>query len=115
MVHTVKHTHAAQSQSHGAQYGDEQIDSHDPSAAYTDTRMEFVAGGADGLGGEELNFTYTEYRQYGNRKEDNTQTAYPLSQASPEEQSVRYYLDILYDGGAGCGESGHGLKEGIGE
>jgi hypothetical protein len=77
--------------------------------------MEFVACGADGLGGEKLNLTYTEYRQYGNREEYYAQTAYPLCQASPEQESVRNYLDILYDGGAGGGESRHGLEEGIGK
>ena len=115
MVDTVKYTHAAQSQRDGAHNGYEHVYGHDPSAADTDARMEFVTGGADGLGSEELNLTYTEYRQYGHRKEDYSQTAYPLRQATPEEQSVRNHLDILNDGGAGGGETGHGLKECIGE
>ena len=94
--------------------GYEQIYSNDPSTADAYAWVQFITGGADGLGRKELNFTYTEYRQYGNGKEYYTQASYPLGQAPPEQQTVRHGFYVINDGCARGRETGHGLKEGIG-
>ena len=51
----------------------------------------------------------------GNGEEHDAETAYPLYQRAPEQNAVRQDADIVNDGGAGGGKSGHCLEEGVRE
>ena len=65
------------------------------------------------LGGKHLGLSSYKRWQQSDGEEHDSQTAYPLGERSPEQQSVREALHIIQNGGSRGGESRHRLEVGI--
>ena len=77
--------------------------------------MQLGLDRACGFGGKHLGLSAYERWQQGDGEEHDTQSAYPLCERSPEQQSVRKALHVVEYGGSSGGESRHRLEVGIGE
>ena len=105
VVDGIEHGHSAGGQREDAEQGEGNIDSAYPADCDGDARMHLVVHGSCGFCGKELDFSYAEGWQYGYGKEYNSYTAYPLGEASPEEDAARHGVQIVYDGCACAGKS----------
>lgn len=68
-------------------------------------------GGAAGFGCEYLQAADSEDGQHCNREHDDSQTAYPLRHAAPEQKSMGKRLYVVQYGGSRTGKAGHGFKK----
>ena len=76
--------------------------------------MNLIVHHTGGFRRKEGLVSYTEYRQYGYRKEHYSHTAYPLCKASPEQHTVRKRLYVIEHGSAGSSETRHGFEKCVG-
>ena len=67
--------------------------------------MQFGAHRAYGLCREQVDITHAEYREYGNRKKDYSQTSYPMSHGAPEEERLWKRVNIGKYRGTRSGEA----------
>ena len=65
------------------------------------------------LGGKHLGLSSYKRWQQGDGEKHDSQTAYPLGERSPEQQSVREAFHIIQNSGSRGGESRHCLEVGI--
>ena len=115
VVYSIKPAHATCHITEDAGYGEEEIYSPYPFGASAQSGMELAADGACSLGREHLDITAHHRRQDGNGEEDYSQSANPLGERAPEQQSAGQGLNIVDDGGTRSGETRHRLEESVGE
>ena len=75
--------------------------------------MQFGLDRSCCLGSKHLGLSSYKRRQQGDGEEYDSQTAYPLGERTPEQQSVREAFYIVKNGGTRGGESLHCLEVGI--
>ena len=113
IVETVEEIHSCHVIGGDAGDGEHQIDTPYPFCRGRESGMQLGLDRTRSLGGKHLGLSANERRQQGDGEEHDTQTAYPLGERSPEEQSVREAFHIIQDGGTRGGESRHRLEVGI--
>ena len=117
---------------HGVAYGIVQVHGPSPEQQGADGGEEEVDGEGAACGGANLGLQFVQFQSghfcgiyvavlhfvdgnQGHGEHNDSQTANPVHHAAPEAQSVRESVNVGEDGGAGGGESAHGLKEGVGQ
>lgn len=80
-----------------------------------DSGMDFVGGGTGRFGSKQLDAADAEQWENGHREHDDTHAAYPLREAPPIQDALRYAFNVSEDGCAGGGHTGHGFEKSIGD
>ena len=113
IVETVEEIHSRHIVGYDAGDGEHQIDTPYPFCRSGKTGMKLGLDRTRSLGGKHLGLSSYKRWQQGDGEEHDSQTAYPLGERSPEQQSVRDAFYIVKNGGTRGGESRHCLEVGI--
>ena len=114
MANGVEEVHGSHPEEEGADDRQQDVDGESParrSSYFWPKPVQFQPGHLGRIYVAVLHFVdgnkgYGEY--------DDSQSAYPVHHTAPEAQAVGKSVYVGYNGGAGGGESAHGLEEGVG-
>ena len=113
MTNRVKPVHTAQHQQSGYHDGQNQINRPQHFRHHTNLRMYLVMRHTGRFGREQHLVSHSKNRQYGNRKEHDSQTSYPMCEAAPKQHPMRQLLNVVENRCPGGSEPRHGFKKGI--
>ena len=113
IVETVEEIHSCHIIGCDAGDGEHEIDTPYPFCRSGEPGMQLGLDRPRSLGGKHLGLSSYKRWQQGDSEEHDSQTAYPLGERSPEQQSVREAFYIIQYGGSRGGESRHRLEVGI--
>ncbi len=106
--------HAHGDQAEGAEDGECGIDLPEAHGEVLDARLDAAGSGfGGGLVLEEGFAADAERGEQCDEEDEDAESAEPLGEGAPEEDGAGVMGEVGYDGGAGGGESGHGLEEGL--
>ena len=109
----IKQIHAANQQQYNCCHSQHEIYRPQTLCHDADFRMNLVVRHPRSLRREKHLIAHSKDRQYGNRKEHDSQSSNPLREASPEQHAVRKSFNIIQNGGSRSGKPRHGFKKRI--
>ena len=112
----VEHAHAGQPVGGGARDGEREVDVPQGLGGLGDARRQLgVLDRTGDLGAVEQHAADPEHGQHGDGEDDDAHAAQPLQQLAVEQHGVRQGVEAVQHRGAGGGETGEGLEDGVGE
>ena len=115
MTEGVIEAHIAPIEQKGLQQGEEQINEPYTPHGVHHSGVQLVVSDTVDFRDKELHSAHAEIRKNGQRKHDDSQTAYPLGHAAPKENVFGNGLYFGKYGGACGGEARQGFKEAVRE
>jgi len=111
----VEQVQAAAHQQNGFDDGEDRVDQPDDLGGLGDARRDLVHGGARGFGLDQLQAAHSQQRQDGHGEHHDAHSSQPMSEGAPEQNRGGMAFDIRENRGAGGGQAGHRLEQGIAE
>ena len=112
----VEQAHAGQPVGGAAGDSEPEIDVPQGLGGFGDARRQLgVLDGTGDFSAVQQHATDTQHGQHGYRQHDDAHAAQPLQELAVEQHGVRHGVQVAQHRGAGSGEPGKGLEDGVGE